>query len=674
MEDIAWDTQIYKTETENENQLQEKLVSGMLSDKNVTSTGICWLQNDARSNGHHYVTGSESGAFAENNKEIDVTGNGEIEIRSSGIEWENNNSLFGWLPTAKKDSEFDYFDKQHRATTFISPNSLACADFEYSHYPQMIKSDDFNMKQEVQITELGIADEEGPYEQGLVESMDASDNSADENNLEMKKQIVEFPELSPQDTSLLSTDEGSSISSSSSTGEEQLWDMENYCSLTSLVEEIDSYLVEQEINNNSYNYFQEHSEQTNEGDKTRTGGNENQGIRESIGVMSEVPKSDATTIDRSVVMDNIPQVDLNSKGLQLLIEAVRTQSFTPIYSLLLSALNNRENNIGTEVPLSNISSTSTGQDTPCLSTQSSYDSELTSSDYEEFSRMDNNNSLTNEANFSWSQSDQCLDGLQSVPTISETEAQCDKMFARNEERNVLKRPLVVDDVFAVENKIPRIEPSQVQSLQAKNELDTIIENFISTTEKCDLQSFEKLLDKEHSSTVNNENTKVFKNASTETSRIVVVEENSTFYKMNNSVLQEHNRKSCQPRANNRGKGSRGCKQEKRKGTKHSTSRPGPNKCYHLWDFLRELLEDSNKNETYANVIQWSDKQAEEFKLIDTKRLAELWGAKKRLMNMNYDKLSRSLRYYTKLDILRKVAGKRLHFQFGNGRMWRKLQK
>ena len=94
-----------------------------------------------------------------------------------------------------------------------------------------------------------------------------------------------------------------------------------------------------------------------------------------------------------------------------------------------------------------------------------------------------------------------------------------------------------------------------------------------------------------------------------------------------------------------------------------------NRCYHLWDFLRELL-DSN----CSNVVVWTDRTKNEFKLLDTKLLADLWGQKKKLPNMNYDKLSRSLRYYIKLDILRKVPGKRLHFQFGKGRMWKKMKK
>ena len=100
--------------------------------------------------------------------------------------------------------------------------------------------------------------------------------------------------------------------------------------------------------------------------------------------------------------------------------------------------------------------------------------------------------------------------------------------------------------------------------------------------------------------------------------------------------------------------------------------PSANKCYHLWDFLRELL-DSNCSAD-GDVIQWVNKEQGEFKLTDTKRIAELWGQKKKLANMNYDKLSRSLRYYIKLDILRKVPGKRLHFKFGKGKMWRKMSK
>ena len=44
-------------------------------------------------------------------------------------------------------------------------------------------------------------------------------------------------------------------------------------------------------------------------------------------------------------------------------------------------------------------------------------------------------------------------------------------------------------------------------------------------------------------------------------------------------------------------------------------------------------------------------------------MARLWGLRKNKWNMNYDKLSRALRYYYAQKIIRKVEGKRYHYQF-----------
>ena len=44
----------------------------------------------------------------------------------------------------------------------------------------------------------------------------------------------------------------------------------------------------------------------------------------------------------------------------------------------------------------------------------------------------------------------------------------------------------------------------------------------------------------------------------------------------------------------------------------------------------------------------------EFKLLDPDRVAELWGHRKNKPNMNYEKLSRGLRYYYDKKIIKKV--------------------
>lgn len=46
----------------------------------------------------------------------------------------------------------------------------------------------------------------------------------------------------------------------------------------------------------------------------------------------------------------------------------------------------------------------------------------------------------------------------------------------------------------------------------------------------------------------------------------------------------------------------------------------------------------------------------EFKLVEPEEVARRWGIQKNRPAMNYDKLSRSLRYYYEKGIMQKVAG------------------
>lgn len=59
----------------------------------------------------------------------------------------------------------------------------------------------------------------------------------------------------------------------------------------------------------------------------------------------------------------------------------------------------------------------------------------------------------------------------------------------------------------------------------------------------------------------------------------------------------------------------------------------------LWQFLLELLSDSSN----AACITWEGTNGE-FKLTDPDEVARRWGERKSKPNMNYDKLSRALRY------------------------------
>uniref|UniRef100_A0A182MEW8 ETS domain-containing protein n=1 Tax=Anopheles culicifacies TaxID=139723 RepID=A0A182MEW8_9DIPT len=78
----------------------------------------------------------------------------------------------------------------------------------------------------------------------------------------------------------------------------------------------------------------------------------------------------------------------------------------------------------------------------------------------------------------------------------------------------------------------------------------------------------------------------------------------------------------------------------------------------LWQFLLELLADS----TNAPCISWEGTSGE-FKLSDPDEVARRWGERKAKPNMNYDKLSRALRYYYDKNIMTKVQGKRYTYKF-----------
>ena len=53
-----------------------------------------------------------------------------------------------------------------------------------------------------------------------------------------------------------------------------------------------------------------------------------------------------------------------------------------------------------------------------------------------------------------------------------------------------------------------------------------------------------------------------------------------------------------------------------------------------------------------------------FKIEDSQEVAKLWGLRKNRPNMNYDKLSRSIRQYYKKGIIRKpTVSSRLVYQF-----------
>ena len=56
----------------------------------------------------------------------------------------------------------------------------------------------------------------------------------------------------------------------------------------------------------------------------------------------------------------------------------------------------------------------------------------------------------------------------------------------------------------------------------------------------------------------------------------------------------------------------------------------------------------------TSLIEWTDESSGEFKLNDSEEVARRWGHRKHKEGMNYDKLSRALRYYYSKDIIKKV--------------------
>jgi hypothetical protein len=85
---------------------------------------------------------------------------------------------------------------------------------------------------------------------------------------------------------------------------------------------------------------------------------------------------------------------------------------------------------------------------------------------------------------------------------------------------------------------------------------------------------------------------------------------------------------------------------------------------HLWEFLKELLQQVETGSADSTIIRWLDRQRGVFKIEDSVRVAKLWGKRKNKPKMNYDKLSRSIRQYYKKGIMKKTdRSQRLVYQF-----------
>ncbi|ELK33974.1 PREDICTED: GA-binding protein alpha chain [Myotis davidii] len=88
------------------------------------------------------------------------------------------------------------------------------------------------------------------------------------------------------------------------------------------------------------------------------------------------------------------------------------------------------------------------------------------------------------------------------------------------------------------------------------------------------------------------------------------------------------------------------------------NRTGNNGQIQLWQFLLELLTDKDARDC----ISWVGDEGE-FKLNQPELVAQKWGQWKNKPTMNYEKLSRALRYYYDGDVICKVQGKRFVYKF-----------
>ena len=98
--------------------------------------------------------------------------------------------------------------------------------------------------------------------------------------------------------------------------------------------------------------------------------------------------------------------------------------------------------------------------------------------------------------------------------------------------------------------------------------------------------------------------------------------------------------------------------ESNNGSRNSEVRkPRHQNVTHLWEFLLELLENQDN---LCPIISWSRREFKEFKLKKPEEVARRWGLLRQRKGMNYEKLSRALRFYYGQGIIQKVSVENLY--------------
>ncbi|XP_039295046.1 ETS homologous factor-like isoform X1 [Nilaparvata lugens] len=109
--------------------------------------------------------------------------------------------------------------------------------------------------------------------------------------------------------------------------------------------------------------------------------------------------------------------------------------------------------------------------------------------------------------------------------------------------------------------------------------------------------------------------------------------------------------------------------KKRPGRPRGIRKKKPEKVGRLWEFIRDLLNDSRY---CPSIICWEDYEKGTFRFVQSEKVAKLWGEKKENSEMNFEKFSRAMRYYYKSKVLIPVQ-RRLVYQFGPKAMIRQNQ-